>query len=299
VRRIRRGFTLLELLIALILTAIVIGAATAVGAKAQRFHRELAYASDRLDQVNQTQAVLAVALRAVSPGDGDLTAGEARDTSIQFRATIGSSVVCDTAGHRLGLSPTGGSPVLSGYSTPPLVGDTVWTLASGDPGRWQPWAVVGVSTALGRCVLGGIDVQSPGAPLPHFLLTTSGPWADAGVGPGTPIRVTRLIRYSLYHASDGEWYLGAREWNPATVQFNGIQPVSGPFLSAARGGVVFHYLDTLGNVVAAGAPDTRGIARIDITTQSDSGGASRASAFGSGATRSDLSIAFRNGAGPQ
>ena len=58
---------------------------------------------------------------------------------------------------------------------------------------------------------------------------------DAGPQPksmiGAPVRFTRPVRYSLYRAADGDWYLGEREWNPTTVRFNTIQPVSGPFLS--------------------------------------------------------------------
>ncbi len=49
------------------------------------------------------------------------------------------------------------------------------------------------------------------------------------------MRVTRPIRYSLYHASDGSWYLGARDWNDASARFNTIQPLAGPFRSPGAG----------------------------------------------------------------
>ncbi len=262
-RRARQGFTLLELTVALVVTAVVIGTATALGAKLQRFHRELAIAGDRLDQVDQTAALLAVDLRALAPGEGDLTSGEARDTSLQFRATIGSSVVCDVVQDRVSLAPVGGAgPALSAFLTPPSAGDTVWALSTGDTSRWTPWTVTTVGADAGRCLIAGVDAAGNGPPASRVALTLTGLSAAGGMAVGTPVRITRLARYSLYHAADGEWYLGERDWNAASARFNAIQPVSGPFLSSARAGLAFRYQDSLGTAVASGAVDTRSIALI-------------------------------------
>ena len=65
---------------------------------------------------------------------------------------------------------------------------------------------------------------------------------------GAIARIKRPMRFSFYHASDNHWYLGIRSWNSATLQFNTIQPVSGPFASVSQGrGTRFQYFDDAGN----------------------------------------------------
>ena len=289
------GFTLLELVLVLSIGGTVLGVATALGVRSARFHRELGLAGDRLDQVGQTAALLAVDLRAIAPGEGDIAGGQARDTALQFRATIGSSLACDTAGPRVSLAPVAAtSPPLAAYVTAPAAGDTAWFLSMEAAGpRWRARAITGVGSDLGRCWIGGRDLSGTAAPAARVVLTLA-PGDSAVVTPGMPVRMTRLSRYSLYRSSDGNWYLGLREWNSATGSFNAIQPVSGPFLSAARGGLVLRYRDSLGATIASGAADTRGIALIDVAILSDSGIAGRAGAFGSGSTRSVFSVALRN-----
>jgi hypothetical protein len=76
-------------------------------------------------------------------------------------------------------------------------------------------------------------------------------------------RITRPLRYSLYRAGDGWWYLGIRTWNPATAQFNGVQPTAGPYAPPGRNGSRIEYFDSAGNAISSGTPDTRGIARIE------------------------------------
>jgi len=70
------------------------------------------------------------------------------------------------------------------------------------------------------------------------------------------------MRYSLYRASDGGWYLGQRDWNPVALRFNTIQPVAGPFLSPALRGLRLTYLDSLGSTLATPITDTRTIVSI-------------------------------------
>jgi hypothetical protein len=288
--------TILELVVVLTIGALAIGTAAAVAARSQRFHREVGVAAERLDQVDQTVALLGMDLRAVAPSEGDISSGQARDTALQFRATTGSSVVCDTADGHVTLAPAStNAPVLSAFLVDPAVGDTAWTLSTGpaQPDRWTPRPILGVSQAAGRCLLGGVDVHGAASTGSQYVLTLAAPSTPVSVMIGAPVRVTRLVRYSLYRASDGAWYLGLREWNPTTVKFNTVQPLSGPFLSAARGGLSFRYLDTAGAIIASGTTDTRGVALVSITLRSDSGGA-RGTMLGAGSAVASFSIAPRN-----
>ena len=97
----------------------------------------------------------------------------------------------------------------------------------------------------------------------------SGTPPAATPSPGTPIRVTRPLRYSLYRASDAQWYLGEREWSNASARLSTIQPVAGPFLAAASGGVVFRYSDSLGRTLSSpvGDPASIGFIRVELRGQ--------------------------------
>jgi prepilin-type N-terminal cleavage/methylation domain-containing protein len=292
-RRPRRGLTLIELVVVLSIGGVAIAMVGGLAARSQRFHRELARAGDRLDQVDQTTALLASGLRGLAPGEGDIAAGEARDTSIQLRATIGTAVVCDTAGGIMTLAPSGRVPVLASFADAPEVGDTAWIHTASWPPAWLARGIVDIATDDGGCLIGGLNaVDASGRRLVLTLADSMPP----GTAPGTPVRVTRPLRYSLYRAADRSWYLGAREWNAAAGRFNAIQPVSGPFLPAIDSGLRFTYRDTGGAVVPSGATDPRGIALIEIVVRSDSGAgrSGRPLAFGAGGERRSLSAALRN-----
>jgi hypothetical protein len=79
-----------------------------------------------------------------------------------------------------------------------------------------------------------------------------------------PVRITRPLRYSLYRASDSQWYFGERDWSGASGRFNTIQPIAGPFLPAASGGLAFAYFDSAGAVLPTPVPDTRAIALVRV-----------------------------------
>src|SRR3954463_6157612 len=88
----RTAFTLVEVLITLALSALVLGLAVSVGARLQ--HRLLAE-STRLavdEQLASAAQLVPLDLRAASPVAGDII--EARDTSLELRATTGAGVVC-------------------------------------------------------------------------------------------------------------------------------------------------------------------------------------------------------------
>ena len=85
------------------------------------------------------------------------------------------------------------------------------------------------------------------------------------------LRFTRIVRMSLYRASDGRWYLGARDWNVASGRLNTIQPVAGPLdpydVNPRRSGLSFRYFDDA--AVELRAPfDPGRIARVDVWARS-------------------------------
>ncbi len=72
------------------------------------------------------------------------------------------------------------------------------------------------------------------------------------------------MRYSIYRASDGGWYVGERDWNNASLRFNTIQPVAGPVLPPSSGGAAFSYRDSAGNSITPPVINVAAIRLIEI-----------------------------------
>lgn len=287
---IRRGHTLLELLVALSVGVVVIGLAATIAFRHQRFHRDVVIAVERSDQLAELIALLPIPLRGISPGEGDIAPGGARDTAIEFRGTIASAVVCDSASTTVMIAPLDASPRLASALTRPEAGDTAWFLdPSGATETWAARAITVVSDSLALCRVG---LSAPFGTSPRtslaMRLATPAPVA------APIVRVTRPWRYSVYRASDARWYLGAKEWNPAVSHFNTIQPVAGPIVSPAGGGMRFRYLDSLGSALPAIPPDPRRIAAIEISLRVDSAIAGQYAHAASIRSRATVVISLRN-----
>jgi hypothetical protein len=268
IRGSRRGFTLAEITLTLVLGALVLGLVATIGSHLQR---QLALQADRLsanEQLSAASEVLPIDLRALSPHGGDIALSEARDSSIQLRATIANAFVCAGTSATLLLAPLLGP---GGRSVAMTVqpGDTAWLLVDNDTGEvWRPVRLRGAHPVLGGC---SPALDANGAKVfdvAHIWSADLSDSVDATVG--AILRVTRPMRFSFYRASDNRWYLGIRSWNSATLQFNTIQPVSGPFAPVSQGrGTRFQYFDDVGNRLSPTSLDIRQIARIEVILFSD------------------------------
>ncbi|MEO5568306.1 MAG: hypothetical protein ABIR92_07425 [Gemmatimonadaceae bacterium] len=262
----RAGHTILEMLVATTIGTLVIALGASIAFKQQRFHRDVVIAVERTDQLEQIVALMPISIRSIAPGEGDIAPGAARDTSFEFRATIATSLVCDSAPGRVVLAPAAPSPRLTSMITRPEPGDTAWLLTLSDSTeKWIPRVITGVSEGPHACALGGAPLFGT-ATRSSVALGLASPLPP----PGTPIRVTRPWRYSLYRASDGAWYLGAKDWSSELGRFNTIQPVAGPFLSAATSGLRFGFADSLGAPIPTGTMEPRRISLVEVAFRTDS-----------------------------
>ena len=261
----RSGYSLLEAIIVLGVGGMVLALCGAVGFHHQRFHRDIAAVVERSEQLEQVVSLLPISLRSLSPSLGDIAPGGARDTSLQFRGTIASAVVCDSVQQGALLAPALESPTLSAFASRPEVHDTAWILEPGsDAEHWQPRSITAVADTSIVCLLGGI---APFGLVPRSAMILR--WNGPASSTGAVLRVTRPWRYSVYRAADGFWYFGAKEWSPASGRFNTIQPVAGPLLAASYG-LRFQFFDSAGIGIPSGAANTAQIARIDVTLTTDS-----------------------------
>lgn len=288
------GATLVELLVTLFVAGIMLGLVTSTGVRQQRMYGDVGRRIMGQEQLRHAGAMFPIDLRAASTSAGDIVPGEARDTSLELRATLGSSIVCDAAGTSLALLAPAADADLAAFADAPREGDTLWVLdESGDDERWRPLAVGDASPGARACLTSRAD-PAAASPVRAVLVAETGGTGVGFAAPGAPVRLTRRVRYSFYRAADGRWYLGYRDWNAAVGSFNGIQPTSGPFLPPAEG-VGFRYYDAAGAAVPAARETTAAITRVELALRA--AGEATLGAAGARAGSVDTSIvavALRN-----
>jgi hypothetical protein len=255
-----RGTTLVELVVALTLGAIVLGTAGVSVLRQQRSARHVAGLAAGAAQSGVASSLVPAELADLVPSAGDLVAGEARDTALQLRVPIATGVSCGSTVGVAVLSMSDGDDLApAGASGPPRAGDSLWWYA--DAARsWRVRRIADVRSAPVSCS----PLMSGSGTVLQLAL------ADVDTIPvGALLRVTRPFRYVIYRSGDGSWQLGLREWSEATWRFAPPQPIVGPFARPQGTGVRtgFRYFDAEGEELPAGGAgvEVGRIARIRIT----------------------------------
>jgi type II secretory pathway pseudopilin PulG len=237
-RSSRRGFTLLETVVATGMMLIVSGAVYQLLLSTRRLARsQFEHLSTQSTARNAVLLVLAE-LRELNTAVG---MGQARNdilsgstTSIIYRAGRGFGLLCQPSTStqiRLARNsflatrdPQPGRDSLSVYleGDPTTDGDDVW-LSLG---------ITGVSTAV-PC-LGSIE--------PALTLSVPETSALIGVGPGMPVRISEIMELKMYR-SEAMFWLGLRSVGSGDA----IQPVAGPL---SDDGFHLEYFDRQGHPTA-------------------------------------------------
>lgn len=255
----RIGATLVELVVALSLSAVVLGAAASSVLRQQRTTRVVTGEAATTAQLRAATGALSAELSVLSRGAGDIVAGEARDTALQFRALVVAGIACDDAASSATFAPDDDGLPQALWGTVPRAGDSLWWYAGDTVAGWHSARIVVSDSVFAPCLLTG----SPPRPARHV--------AVAGIGDtipfGAPLRVTRPGRYSFYKSGDGSWQLGLRDWI-AGDHFGAPQPVAGPFLARVgdrRSG--FRYFGPSGDELSASTAgvDADQVARVRVT----------------------------------
>jgi len=281
-----RGTTLVELLVALAVGGVVLAAASVtVGHLGREGSASLARSRGE-SQERAALALVPAALEGLSPAAGDLAAGEARDTALQLRVAIAQGVACDSAVGQVALSAADSSDErFTVLAAAPRAGDSLWWWPPGGE-SWIARRVTSVSSGTATCAADGGGAQ------PVLRLAFATP--DT-VPRAAPVRITRQARYSFYHAGDGTWQLGLAEWSEVLHAFAPPQPVAGPFVVGASGGVRsgFRYFDAAGAELATtGQGALVGlVARVRVTVVT----AGTASGGSASAIRDSVDVALAHG----
>ena len=244
-----RGFTLIEVLIALVVMGVVTGAIYRLLVNSQRLSLAQAEQVTLQSNVRTGSLVVPNELRELNTFVGgaadrnDILAGTA--TTIRYRAMRGMGFICQ--------APAANQVVIAretwtGQRAPNGARDDIYVFDDQDPNLtsddiWQQLVLTGATFSATAC-----NGAAPG-----YTLDAAGIPASAGVG--TPVRVFEVMRLELYPDA-GEWWLGARS---EAVEPD-LQPILGPLTANGFG---LRYFDANGLETAVMA----NVQSVEITVQ--------------------------------
>jgi len=252
--RTQRGFTLVEILIALVLMGIVSTALYQLLVANQRLYRAQVESVAINESARAAVSIMPSEMRELSAAEGDVTAMTA--TSITYKSMQALYVQCaapDVGALELILDRSiyFGLRAISAADSILIFAEGDITTRSDD--GWLSASVTSVTT--GTACPGtqpSITVGLAGA--------TGGQLAD--VQGGAPVRTFRVSQVWVYTDAAGDWWMGGRLFDKAGG-WGATQPIVGP-LSAA--GLTMTYADTAG----ATTTDPAAIARVGVAVQSQS-----------------------------
>lgn len=236
--RQHRGFTLVEILIALVIMGLVTGALFQLLTNTQRLSRAQAEQVDLQANVRAGSLVVPNELRelntVVGGGADQNDVLLANPDEIRYRAMRGFYVVCQaTTSTEIRVFATS----VGAYRNPQAGRDGMYVFIEGDPDKeqddgWQQAAITGVAT--GNVCPGGAA---------GITLTTPDNAVLAAQAVGTPVRLFEIMEVKLYQP-DGRSWLGARSISAGEA----IQPLLGPLTDGT--GFQLQYFDANGAVTA-------------------------------------------------
>ncbi len=287
----RRGFTIIEVLVALVLLGLVSAALYRVLVNNQRLYMAQTQRIDLSQNIRAASTILPAEFRELDASEGDITAMSATSISMRAMRWLGFACNLPALGGALnavsvvvrGGAP--GQPLFFGARGIDNSKDSLLIYYDGNVNSRTDdfWATGSITAAPnGQNCNDGTNGQRL---LVNINLLGLGPNVAGAIPLGAPIRGFERVVYQLYQApGDTSWYVG---FQPAGQS---MQPLIGPVLA---NGLTFQYYDANGAVTAI----KNQVARIDITVRARTVSAVRAGGQAAAATVVDsvvTSVALRN-----
>ena len=257
--RNHKGYTLIELLVAMVVLVIVTGSLYKLLVSTQRLSRAQADQVDMQSNVRTASLVIPSELRELNTvvagavAQNDILAMTA--TSIRYRAMRGIGYICQTPTiSEIRILGGTGTGAWSGLRDPVGPRDSAYVFSEGPDDAVSSddsWLPVRIS---------GVAASTCGANTAYALAISPTVGALTSVPVNTPVRVYEVMELSLY-TSGGQSWLGAQSISGGEL---GPQPLLGPLRPGD--GLAFEYLDLNGVATA----DVRSVKSIRLTVRGTS-----------------------------
>jgi prepilin-type N-terminal cleavage/methylation domain-containing protein len=247
----RRGFSLLEVIVSMVIGIIVLGSVVQVMIGQGRGYRKQREVVDVRETGRQAAALFAWDLRQAVIADKPFASLGTNSVAIRSPRGVGTICARHASLPRFGLWKTAGT--FSADAT-----DTAVVYAIGR-GVWKTLKITAVGTPA---AMGVTACAYPGARPPdvvvQFAVTTK--TDTSWIRVGAPIRTFQRVEYGQFE-QDSRWWLG-RKVGAATS----YERLTGPLLPPSSNGLAFVYYDTLGAVTAN--PAAIGSVQVTLRTES-------------------------------
>jgi prepilin-type N-terminal cleavage/methylation domain-containing protein len=254
--RTQRGFTLIEILIALVLMGIVSTALYQLLVSNQRLYRAQVESVAINESARAAVAIVPSEIRELSAGEGDIVAMDA--TSLTYNSMQALYVQC-AAPNTGALEIILDRNTFFGLRAITAADDYVLIFAEGDSTTRADdgWLTADVTSAAA-------GTACPGS-MPSITVVVSGVTAGdlADVMAGAPVRTFRPAQILLYADAAGDWWMGGRLYQKAGGSWGATQPMLGPLSGT---GLALTYADAGG----AATTNVAAVARVGVTVQSQS-----------------------------
>ena len=261
----RRGFTMLELLVALVLLGLVSTAIYRVLVNNQRLYMAQTQRIDLSQNIRAAATILPSEFRELDAFDGDIEFMS--PTELRIRAMRWLSFVCvppvldgNPAGRQMIIRGRAvGDPMFFGARYINEFTDSLLIYWDGNQTtRMDDYYVrarLAATPGNQQCPAVGLVPAQPGTRLLWDGVFLPGTNVLGAITTGAPVRGFERVIYRLYQpAGDTSWYIGMQPGNQT------IQPLVGPVLA---NGLTFQYFNAAGVATAVRTQ----VARIDVTVR--------------------------------
>jgi len=235
----RRGFTLIELIISMVVAGIVLGAAYNMLTNNQRFYRAQGQIVEIQQNVRAVTQILPGELHELDARGGDIVA--MNDTSIQIRAMRGLAQVCAAPAVAAGQIVLKTSAIFLPTSLD-ITRHKLFVFREGDStiatdDKWLNATITATGTQ--NC--------SDGSAGTRLTLTVSGGNTQLDSVPnGAPVRIWEQVHYTLWQDASRLWWLATQTM--VSGSYSSLTAVAGPLRPSI--GLWFKYYDATGAVTA-------------------------------------------------
>jgi len=261
----RRGFTILELLVALVLLGLVSTAIYRVLVNNQRLYMAQTQRIDLSQNIRAANTILSAEFRELDAFDGDITA--MGPDSLVIRGMRWLSFICvppalagNNAGNQMIIRGRAvGDPMFFGSRYINETNDSLLIYLDGNQTTrlddYYVAARLAATPGNQQCPAVGAVPAMPGTRIVFDGNFIPGTNVAGAITVGAPVRGFERVKYRIYQPSgDTSWYIG---FQPAGQT---IQPLIGPVLS---NGLTFQYFNAAGVATAVRTQ----VARIDVTVR--------------------------------